>query len=604
MTDQSSGTERSWLERIHGAMDRGEYLVAFDLATEALTVYPADLPLQYQMILALARAGATNQALEALESSRLEERSGTADVALQEDVAALRARLSKDQALAVSGAERAARAVVAAGLYEAIYRRLHRSYTCINAATMWLIAGDEGHAIELAQQARDLCRRSEPEHDDDRYWQAATEAEAALLLGDHTGLREALDRAARHGHGQLASVAATRKQLLLICQQKGIDPAVLEPLAIPMVIHFGGHRISPPGQPGRFVADSETAVAEAIRAHLAQEQVGFGYGSLAAGADILFAEALLDRSAELHVVLPFETEEFKQISVEPSGKAWSGRFDHCLQAAATVTHATSGQYLGDDSLFDYCSRVAMGQALIRSSFLTTPVAQFVVWDGKQPERQIGTAVDVSTWQRRGRVTHVIPVDGAAKDPAVAPDTGAVSRRQLKAMLFADVKGYSTLTEAEIPSFVASLMGRLGATLDRFADAILFQNTWGDGLYVVLRDVHTAARCTLALQGTMRGLDLARAGLPESLGLRIGAHAGPVFEGWDPVTKQPGFYGTEVTRTARIEPRTPEGEVYVTDSFAALLALDDDQTLSCQYVGHIPTAKDYGVFPMYVLKPRT
>ena len=78
----------------------------------------------------------------------------------------------------------------------------------------------------------------------------------------------------------------------------------------------------------------------------------------------------------------------------------------------------------------------------------------------------------------------------------------------------------------------------------------------------------------------------------------------MFEGWDPVTKQPGFYGTEVTRTARIEPRTPEGEVYVTNWFAALLALDDDHTMSCQYVGHIPTAKNYGVFPMYILKRRT
>src|ERR1039457_1390397 len=156
MTIEFSATVGDWLGRIHGAMDRGEYLTAFDLATEAVGVYPADLPLQYQMILALARAGATNQALQALESSRLEERSGTADVALQEDIAALRARLARDQALAVTGPERAVRAAVAAGLYESMYRRLHRSYTCINAATMWLVAGDEARAAELAQQARDL----------------------------------------------------------------------------------------------------------------------------------------------------------------------------------------------------------------------------------------------------------------------------------------------------------------------------------------------------------------------------------------------------------------------------------------------------------------
>lgn len=68
-------------------------------------------------------------------------------------------------------------------------------------------------------------------------------------------------------------------------------------------------------------------------------------------------------------------------------------------------------------------------------------------------------------------------------------------------------------------------------------------------------------------------------------------------------REPNFYGVHVTRTARIEPRTPEGDVYVTDAFASLLVLEADRSLSCQYVGHIPTAKDYGTFPMYVLKRR-
>jgi adenylate cyclase len=42
-------------------------------------------------------------------------------------------------------------------------------------------------------------------------------------------------------------------------------------------------------------------------------------------------------------------------------------------------------------------------------------------------------------------------------------------------------------------------------------------------------------------------------------------------------------------------------VYVTDPFAALLTLARDPELSCQYVGHVPTAKEYGTFPMYVLR---
>ena len=148
------------------------------------------------------------------------------------------------------------------------------------------------------------------------------------------------------------------------------------------------------------------------------------------------------------------------------------------------------------------------------------------------------------------------------------------------------------------------MAPLGQTLDRFADNILYRNTWGDGLYVVLDTVTAAARCALALQDVTNRVRSADTSLPEHLALRVGAHVGPVFEAEDPVTREPNYYGSEVIRTARIEPRTPEGDVYVTDAFAALLVLEGPEDLVCHYVGHIPTAKDYGTFPMYLLNPRT
>ena len=54
---------------------------------------------------------------------------------------------------------------------------------------------------------------------------------------------------------------------------------------------------------------------------------------------------------------------------------------------------------------------------------------------------------------------------------------------------------------------------------------------------------------------------------------------------------------EVIQTARIEPRTPEGEVYVTHPFAALAG---DLSIACQHVGTLPTAKGYGSLPLYAL----
>ena len=52
--------------------------------------------------------------------------------------------------------------------------------------------------------------------------------------------------------------------------------------------------------------------------------------------------------------------------------------------------------------------------------------------------------------------------------------------------------------------------------------------------------------------------------------------------------------------ARIEPRTPEGEVYVTHPFAALAALAGDLSIACQYVGTLPTAKGLGSLPVFAL----
>jgi class 3 adenylate cyclase len=97
---------------------------------------------------------------------------------------------------------------------------------------------------------------------------------------------------------------------------------------------------------------------------------------------------------------------------------------------------------------------------------------------------------------------------------------------------------------------------------------------------------------------MSDLALDAAGLPPSLALRVSGHVGPTFRLRDPVLDKQSFTGTHVTRTARIEPVTPPGAVYVTEAFAAALEASNCDDLGCDYVGHLPTAKKYGRLRMY------
>ena len=595
------------LRELQSLVSRGEYLTAYDRATatsrRSPTISKCDIsqsspwcgPAQ-----PIPRSPSSTRG-----STTRSSRASDAPARLLEDIAALRARIAKDRALATPVSERAPAAGVAAAAYEAVFDRFHRSYSCINAATLWLIAGDAERSRRLADTALAITRSSAADttidSTADAYWLAATEAEAHLLLGDPDAAYAALERADREAPGDYAARASTRSQLRLICDYAGFDPSVLAPLHTPRVMHFCGHRISPIGQPGRFPATAEAAVRDDVDQLLEARDVGFGYGSLASGADIIVAEALLARGSELHVTLPFATEEFVSVSVEDAGTEWVARFERCLAGASSVTAATEGEFLGEAALFSYCANLAMGDAVLRARNLDTTLEQLAIWDGRDAVNEAGTAVDVATWRRTGRSATVIDSRSDLADaPGADPVTADRDRRAVRAMLFADVSGYSSLTDAQIPAFVDHVLQPLGATLERFADDLRYVNTWGDAIFAVLDSVTVAAECALALQTTMRGLDLHATGLPDTLALRIGGHAGPVFSRTDPIRGDTNFYGDAVTRAARIEPRTPVGEVYVTHPFAALIALEAPADLACEYVGRLPAAKAYGTFPMYLL----
>lgn len=124
---------------------------------------------------------------------------------------------------------------------------------------------------------------------------------------------------------------------------------------------------------------------------------------------------------------------------------------------------------------------------------------------------------------------------------------------------------------------------------------------GDGLFIVLSDVLSAIDCCFRLREVLLPESVARAGLPCHLGIRLSAHVGPLFRRYDKVIRRYKFVGMEVIRTARIEPVTPVGEIFVTEQFAASLAFTARNTYVCEYAGLQPMAKSFGECRMYSLR---
>jgi class 3 adenylate cyclase/tetratricopeptide (TPR) repeat protein len=582
-----------WLEAVKDAERRGELLTAVDLAEQGLAERPDDLWLKHRAVLALARAGATEEAARRFERYGLQ----TTD---EDDIAALGARIAKDIALETTEEGRRAETVRALALYRSIHARTGGYYAAINAATLSLVAGQPEQARLLARAALDALAAN----DERSYYAAATEGEAHLLLGDERAARRALERAASLHGGDYSSLATTRRQLRLVCALTGTDPAIIRILAGPGVAHFCGHRIAAVGAPGRFPAAAEQGVADRIDAELTRDTPRYAYGSLASGADIMWAEALLARGAELHIVLPFVRDAFIKSSVASSGRGWVERFDRCLDAAFNVTYATDNAFVPDDALFRYAGELAMGLALLRARYLDADVRQLAVWDGKPDLGDAGTAFDVATWRATRRAVSVIPTGPSGPaNPVTAGGASGPRGRVVRALIFADVKGFSKLADEQVPLVLQHVLSAFATVLERYDGAIEHRNTWGDALYVVLTDTVLAAECALELQQAIAAIDLRDLKLPDDLALRIGAHVGPVFPLEEPVLRTRAFTGSHVSRTARIEPVTPPGTVYVTEPFAAALELAQRPGLGCDYVGSMPAAKDYGHFRMYRLRRR-
>jgi class 3 adenylate cyclase len=606
---------------------QGHPTLALEVAARAVgSLYPNDHELMYCRALALAKSGNPTRAdlfVQAL-IARPDLPAG-----LRVDAISLAGRVRKDFAARTAAGElRTARFREAFGFYHQAYTLTGDTFPGINAATLALLSGNEEQALRLATEVRDkVLDMLEQEGKDRDYWLLATLADAYVLLEDNTAAKGRYAQAIRlaldvHAYGDVASIF---RQLHLLSAHRPVND-LLGLFRLGPVVVFAGHGIDWPGDPVRFPACPalERAVRRAIKTELDALEPNIGYCIPGCGSDILFGELMRERDAELHVVLPFDEQDFISHRLTYGLKElelWRQRYEGLRGLLRVTRHfATVEAFLNDQVLYDFAGTFMQGLALTRAAQVDVSAIALVVRDPTHPMPP-GLAKFISNWKSSpGRELREINLDKVRRGVAdltpvplpTPPELPKFDRppREVQAMLFADVAGFSGLPEPHLPAFFIGFLAIVRKELEKSDKSkILFENTWGDGLYIVFADVVTASEFALRLLSEMEVFNFERFGFQlkedKKPGVRIGLHTGPVFKGHDAVLGKNNYFGSHVSRAARIEPVTAPGCAFVSEQFAAALALADGHDFLCEYLGMQPLAKDFdNNCPLYRLTTGT
>jgi len=324
------------------------------------------------------------------------------------DALSLQGRLLKDRALASEGAARAQYFDRAEAAYLRAAGERRATYPLINAATIAFLNGKTVQARHLARRTLDLLESGDHEPETD-YWLGATWAEALLLLGEVAQSRARLDAAVTGTPAAWEDHAATLRQLQLILEMIDAPGDLFDHLRPPASLQYSGLIDLP---------EDRADVRARIDAALEAVRPGFLFGALAAGADILIAEAALARGARLHVVLPTALPLFRQLSVARYGGDWAERFDALIEAADAIDTVNEVEALSVAAVA-VGDEIAMGLAIRRARALASRAVALrlrrAVDEETQPE---------AVWRARGLPVHELVLDRPVPRDRVALPAGA------------------------------------------------------------------------------------------------------------------------------------------------------------------------------------
>lgn len=305
------------------------------------------------------------------------------------------------------GRERSRLFAKAAAEYAAAGDGARSTYALINAASLSRLAGDEEAAKSRSRSV--LAMLDSGRHaPDTAYWLAATRAEALLVLGEDSAARVAMYDAICKAPEAWEDHAITLRQFRLLSTGEESGASWIEAFRPPPVLYFAGLI--------GIAGDDELARGYVTRA-IGKIGPCMGFGALAAGTDILAAEALLEAGAELHVVLPARSDLFRSVSVAGSGSGWVSRFDRCLASASSVAVIPGGGDL-NGSAVAMAGEIAMGLAIGKAAELETRAVALRTFAPRNAGSPMAGLWD--RWRAQGLPVNAIPLERTALSNKLSP----------------------------------------------------------------------------------------------------------------------------------------------------------------------------------------
>lgn len=607
-------------------LTKAEPLLAYDVFNEGLKAAHLsqnntkqnqgwNIKIAQQQALALAESGAIEEAKKILHG--LMPFGGRLERELDSETLGLLGRIYKHLGLSDELADKS-KAEYFVKSYDYYYKGFQNAisqssfedayYSGINAATVALFCGKRKVSSELAGEVIFICNKllqnSESEQCATSYWLLGSLAEAQLLQCNLQEANVNYHRAFHLMKDDIRAQISMYNQAKSICRALKINSKSLDSLfRVPTILCFSvklSEAIDIDNQ------DIENLVLEKIQQQIEKYDRIIAYASAKNAYEVLFLETVIRKGGEVNITLPFDTATVKKECFSgEENEGWLQRFDNLITSAASVKILSQYDVNSIDSVNDFTQRFVNGQAQIRAELFKVHIEQMTVSVGDNAEHEILICSEDGIGHDNSLSCSTT---GGGEQSSITSYCKQVNQSEVTyysylPLIFADVEGYSQLNDCQLVIFSTVFWSKVEDVLSRFKSHILNARTQGDGLFAVFDSLEVAALFANKLKSIVNDTDWTDFGLPEKLAIRISLDAGPCCSFVDPVTGKLDFCGHYVNRAARIEPITPPGHIYASETFVAIARAENIGLFCFSYAGQITLPKNHGIIPVYHMYSR-